>query len=42
MCRDISREQQLEGWRTFIDLLGSLKPNIGGILAALTARHQCG
>ncbi len=40
MCRSITREQQLEGWRSFIDLLRGLKPNIGGILAALTAGHS--
>ena len=40
MCRSITREQQLEGWRGFIDLLRGLKPNIGGILAALTAGHS--
>ncbi len=42
MCRDITREQQIEGWRALIDLLRGLKPNISGILAALTARHQRG
>ena len=40
MCRNITREQQLEGWRSFIDLLRGLKPNIYGILAALAARHS--
>ena len=42
MCRNITRELQLEGWRAVIDLLRGLKPNIVGILAALTARHQRG
>ncbi len=42
MCRSITREQQSEGWRAFIDLLRGLKPNIGGILAALTASPSAG
>ncbi len=42
MCRDITREQQIEGWRAFIDLLRGLKPNIGGILAALKDGRRSG
>ncbi len=26
MCRNITREQQIEGWRAFIELLSGFKP----------------
>jgi len=42
MCRNINTDQQIEGWRAFVELLGKLKPRVVGIMTdALAARlHQ--
>ncbi len=39
MCRHITKEQQIEGWRALIELLPKLRPGVLGVLAgALMAR----
>ena len=39
MCRHITKEQQIEGWRAAIELLPKLKPGVlGGMAAAALAR----
>ena len=42
MCRNITSDQRIEGWRAFVELLAKLKPRVvGGMTAALTVRlHQ--
>lgn len=41
MCRNITRDQQIEGWRAFIELLSGFKPRgVGIVAAALVARLQ--
>ena len=35
MCRKITRDQQIEGWRAFVELLPKLRPRVGGITAAI-------
>ncbi len=43
MCRHITKEQQIEGWRAAIALLPKLRPGVlGGMAAALMARLQRG
>ena len=43
MCRHITKEQQIEGWRAAIELLPKLKPGVlGGMAAALMARLHRG
>ncbi len=43
MCRHITKEQQIEGWRAFIELLPKLRPGVLGDMAgALLARLQRG
>jgi hypothetical protein len=43
MCRHITKEQQIEGWRAAIELLPKLRPGVlGGLAAALMARLQRG
>ncbi len=43
MCRHITKEQQIEGWRAVIELLPKLKPGVlGGLAGALLARLQRG
>ena len=38
MCRNITREQQIEGWRAFVELLPVFKPDlVGGLASALVA-----
>ncbi len=39
MCRHITKEQQIEGWRAAIELLPKLRPSVLGDMAgALMAR----
>jgi len=39
MCRNITSDQRIEGWRAFVELLANLKPRVfGGMTAALAAR----
>ena len=39
MCRNLTREQRIEGWRAFAEILSALKPRaLGALAAALTAR----
>ena len=42
MCQKITRDQRIEGWRAFVELLAKLKPRLVGVMtAALVARlHQ--
>ena len=45
MCRNITRDQQIEGWRAFVELLSGFKPGfkprgVGVVAAALVARLQ--
>ncbi len=43
MCRHITKEQQIEGWRAAIALLPKLRPGVlGGMAAALMARLHRG
>ena len=43
MCRHITREQQIEGWRAAIELLPKLRPGVlGGLAGALMARLHRG
>jgi len=43
MCRNITRDQQIEGWRAFVELLGKLKPRVIGVMTdALVARLHRG
>ncbi len=43
MCRHITKEQQIEGWRALIELLPKLRPQVLGIMAgALMARLHRG
>ncbi len=43
MCRHITKEQHIEGWRALIELLPKLKPGVlGGMAAALMARLHRG
>jgi hypothetical protein len=43
MCRHITKEQHIEGWRAAIELLPKLRPGVLGDLAgALMARLQRG
>ena len=43
MCRHITKEQQIEGWRALIELLPKLKPGVlGGLAGALMARLRRG
>ncbi len=43
MCRHITKEQHIEGWRAAIELLPKLKPGaLGGMVGALMARLQRG
>ncbi len=43
MCRHITKEQQIEGWRALIELLPKLRPRVLGIMAgALMARLHRG
>ncbi len=43
MCRHITKEQHIEGWRAAIELLPKLRPGVLGDLAgALLARLQRG
>ena len=43
MCRHITKEQQIEGWRALIELLPKLRPGVLGVLAgAMMARLHRG
>ena len=43
MCRHLTKEQQIEGWRAAIELLPKLKPGVlGGLAGALMARLRRG
>ncbi len=43
MCRHITKEQHIEGWRALIELLPKLKPGVlGGMARAWMARLQRG
>ncbi len=43
MCRHITKEQQIEGWRAAIELLPKLRPGVlGALVAALMARLHRG
>ncbi len=43
MCRHITKEQQIEGWRAAIELLPKLRPGVlGGMVGALMARLHRG
>ncbi len=43
MCRHITRDQQIEGWRAAIELLPKLRPGVLGVMAAaLMARLHRG
>lgn len=43
MCRHITKEQQIEGWRAVIELLPKLRPGVLGVMAAaLMARLHRG
>jgi hypothetical protein len=43
MCRHITKEQQIEGWRALIELLPKLKPGLlGGMAGALMMRLHRG
>ncbi len=43
MCRHITKEQQIEGWRALIELLPKLRPGVlGGMAGALMARLHRG
>ena len=43
MCRHITKEQHIEGWRALIELLPKLRPGVlGGKAGALLARLQRG
>ncbi len=43
MCRHITKEQQIEGWRAVIEMLPKLKPGVlGGLAGALMARLHRG
>ncbi len=37
MCRNLTREQRIEGWRALAEILSALKPRALGILAAALA-----
>jgi hypothetical protein len=41
MCRNVSSDLRIEGWRAFAGLLAKLRPRLaGGMTAALAARLQ--
>ncbi len=43
MCRHITKEQHIEGWRALIELLPKFRPGVlGGKAGALLARLQRG
>ncbi len=43
MCRRITKDQQIEGWRALIELLPKFKPGaLGGMAGALMSRLQRG
>ena len=43
MCRHITKEQQIEGWRALVELLPIFKPGVlGGMAGALMARLHSG
>jgi hypothetical protein len=43
MCRHITKEQHIEGWRALIELLPKFRPGVlGGLAGALLARLQRG
>jgi len=43
MCRHITKEQHIEGWRALIELLPKLRPGLlGGMAGALMARLHRG
>ena len=43
MCRHITKEQHIEGWRALIELLPKFRPGVlGGKAGALMARLQRG
>ncbi len=35
MCRNITRDQRIEGWRAFVKLLPKLRPRVVGVIAAV-------
>ena len=35
MCRNITRDQRIEGWRAFVELLPKLRPRLVGVMAAV-------
>ena len=35
MCRNITRDQRIEGWRAFVELLPKLRPRVVGVMAAV-------
>jgi hypothetical protein len=38
MCRNVSSDLRIEGWRAFVELLAKLRPRLaGGMTAALAA-----
>ncbi len=39
MCRHITKEQQIEGWRAAIELLPKLRPGVLGVMAAALMAH---
>jgi hypothetical protein len=43
MCRNVTRDQRIEGWRAFVELLRKLNPRVVGVMpAALVARLNQG
>ena len=39
MCRNITRDQRIEGWRAFVELLPKLRPRVVGVMAAVLVAH---
>jgi len=35
MCRNITRDQRIEGWRAFVELLPKFRPRVVGVMAAV-------
>ncbi len=35
MCRNITRDQRIEGWRAFVELLPKLRPRVVGVMAVV-------
>ncbi len=39
MCQNVTRDQRIEGWRAFVELLLKLKPRVVTVMAAALVAH---